>query len=169
MAKKLFSYVSTSGQDRATWEAVCPVGEFRVLPPSRLPPILASGLAAKTDSVLVVASGNPGGTALWMVNVHRVDGRAGAIDQEPLGIVFHGPSPALSGCLLHHGTWSGRTVAPPPEFWSALTASGIGNCYPFSELPSKPAGPISDLNVPSQHGAFGALADRLKDCLVSGR
>lgn len=165
MSRK-YTYIGTSGQERAGWEAFCPVGQFRVVAPSELPPIIPSGLLAKADSVLAVASGDPNGLAVWMLNVHRVDQKAGAIDQEPLAFIFYGNTPALSGCLLHHGSWSGRTTAPAREFWDAVGASGVGNCYPFSELPVQPTGYISDLAVPSQHGAFTALVTRLKDCLV---
>lgn len=167
MGKKI-SYFDTSMEDRSVWEELCPPGEYRVLPPSYLPPIISSGLLAKADSVLVVASGCPQGTILFMANVHRVEEEEGSIDQQPFGIVFHGTSPAQSGCLLHHGKWDGRTMSPPQDFWDALAASGIGNCYPFSGKPSQMAGPISDLNVPSQHAAFGALVTRLKGSLTSG-
>jgi hypothetical protein len=161
MGKK-YSYFDTSAQDRADWERLCPPGEYRVLPPSALSGLLPGGLLAKGDSVLVIASGCPQGTITWMANVHRVDQKASGIDQEPFGVVFHGNSPAASGCLVHHGSWSGRTSQVPAKFWDAVAASGIGNCYPFSGLPSKPAGPITDLNVPSQHGAFAALVEELK-------
>jgi hypothetical protein len=49
-----------------------------------------------------------------------------------------------------------------------VAASGIGGCYPFGELPAKPAGPISELVVPSQHAAFAELVVRLKGCVASG-
>jgi hypothetical protein len=165
---KQYSYFTTSGHYRAAWEKLCPPGEYRVLPPSALSGLLPGGLLAKGDSVLMLASGSPQGTVVWMANVHRVDARASGIDQEPFGIVFHGDTPAMSGCLLHHGDWPDRTMPAPPQFWDALSASGIGNCYPFSGLPSTLSGPITDLNVPSQHGAFGALVEQLKGSLVSG-
>jgi hypothetical protein len=75
---------------------------------------------------------------------------------------------ALFGCIIHHGKWPNRTASPPPEFWQALAASGLGNRYPFSELPLKAACPISELAVQSQHDAFKALDERLKNCFTSG-
>src|SRR4051812_23442312 len=116
MAKK-WSFIPTSGQSREELERICPAGEYRVLPPSGLPGVVPSGLLAKGDSVLGVSSGSSQGTTLVMVNVHRVDGRAAAIDQEPFGTVFNGATAAASGCVLPHGGWSGRTTAPPQEFW----------------------------------------------------
>jgi hypothetical protein len=165
---KEWSYISTSGIDRAACERLCPVGEYRVVGRDAIPPFIASGHRAKADSALIVASGSPDGVMMFMVNVHRVDRKAVAIDQDPFAIVFNGPTPALSGCSIHHGDWLGRTTTPPPQFWTALAESGIGNCYPFSELPSKPAGPISELAVQSHHDAFKVLNARLKDCFTSG-
>src|SRR5262245_44393601 len=153
------SYFDTSSRDRATWEGLCPPGEFRVVQPTSLPGLQPGGLLAKADSGLMVASGTPQGTVVWMAYVHRVDHEASGIDQEPFGIVFHGDTPAQSGVLVHHGSGVERTMPAPPQFWEALAASGIGNCYPFSGLPTATAGPISEPNVPSQHGAFGTLVD----------
>jgi len=113
----------------------------------------------------MVASGSPEGQIVFMANIHRVDSGDQAIDQEPFGIVFHANTPAPSGVLLHHGRWEGRTTQPPEEFWRTLQSSGIGNCYPLRELPGRKAGPITDLNVPSQHEAFAALVSRLKESL----
>jgi hypothetical protein len=164
-----YSYFNTTAQDRETWEKLCPPNEFRRQPPSALSGLLPGGLLAKADSVFMLASGSPQGTIVWMANVHRVDQKASGVDQEPFGIVFHGPTPALSGVLIHHGNWPGRTELPtPPEFWPAVAASGVGNCLPLAEAPSKPAGLISELNVQSQHDAFGALLQQLKGSLTSG-
>jgi hypothetical protein len=164
-----YSYFNTSAQDRETWEKLCPTNEFRRLPPSELSGLLPAGLLAKADSVFMVASGSPQGSVVWMANVHRVDQKASGVDQEPFGIVFHGLTAAQSGVLIHHGNWPGRTESPtPPEFWPAVAASGIGNCFPLAQVPDKSAGPISELNVQSQHDAFGALLQQLKGSLTSG-
>src|SRR4051794_24205478 len=107
MGKK-FTYFDTSIQDREAWEKLCPPDEYRVVPPSALSGLLPVGLLAKADSVFMVASGSPQGTIVWMANVHRVDAKASGIDQEPFGVVFHGNTPAVSGCLVHHGDWANR-------------------------------------------------------------
>ena len=160
-----YTWFDTSQESRGAWEALCPPGEFRVINPNSVPPIIPKGLSERADSVLMVASGSPDGQILIMANIHRVDSGDQAIDQEPFGIVFHANSAAPSGVLLHHGKWKDRTTRPPEEFWRTLQSSGIGNCYPFSQLPHKKAGPITDLSVPSQHGAFAALVSRLKESL----
>ncbi len=165
---KEWSYINTSGIERAACERICPIGEYRVVDRAAIPEFIASGLRVKADSALIVASGSPDGTMMFMVNINRVDRKAVAIDQEPFAIVFNGNAPALSGCIIHHGDWRGRTTMPPPEFWTALAASGLGNRYPYSELPSKVAGLITELAIQSHHDAFKALDAQLKDCFTSG-
>ncbi len=160
-----YTWFDTSQESRGTWEALCPPGEYRVIHPNSVPPLIPRALTAKADSVLMVASGSPEGQIVFMANINRVDSGDQTIDQEPFGIVFHTNTPAPSGILLHHGKWEGRTTQPPAEFWRALQLSGIGNCYPFRDLPKGSAGPITDLTIPSHHKAFGALVSRLKESL----
>ena len=82
-----------------------------LVPPNSIPPIIPRELLAKADNVLVVASGSPQGTILYMANNQRVDSGAEAIDQEPFGIVFHGSAPGSGGCLVHHGSCkASRTI-----------------------------------------------------------
>jgi hypothetical protein len=165
---KEWSYINTSGINRAACEAICPVGEYRVVDQGGIPSFIPEDLRRKADGALIVASGSLSGNMMFMVNIHRVDQKVSAIDQEPFAIVFNGPTSALSGCIIHHGDWGNRTVSPPQEFWSALAASGLGNCYPFSELPPNASGPIGELAVQSQHDAFKALNVRLKNCFTTG-
>jgi hypothetical protein len=164
---KTFTWFDTSQEDRSEWQKLCPAGEYRIVSPNSVPAVIPRGLLNKADSVLVVASGSAEGQILYMVNIHRADTRALAIDQEPFGIIFHGNSPASAGCLLHHGNWQDRTTKPPPQFWIALHSSSIGLCLPLVTLPNTPAGPITQLNNPSQHDAFTALVAKMKEGLES--
>ncbi|MEC4686192.1 MAG: hypothetical protein VST71_10730 [Nitrospirota bacterium] len=157
------SWFNTSNEQREYWERLCPPNEYRILSPSSFFTVIPDQLIKKAESIFLVSSGSPQGQILYMANIHRVDSSACAIDQEPFGIVFNGSSPSLQGCLLHHGKWNNRSVEPPQEFWTALNSCGIGNCYPFSEVPSTIAGHVSDLKVKSQHDAFSALVDKLKN------
>jgi hypothetical protein len=97
-----------------------------------------------------------------MVNFNRVHGTE--IDQQPFGFIFLSGSPPQSGGFLHHGNWSGRTKPTSPQFQQAIEASGIGHCQPFNGLPSKPSGPISELES-SYQAAFKKLAASLSGCL----
>jgi hypothetical protein len=102
-----------------------------------------------------------------MVNGNRVEQPSrrepsGAIDQQPFGIAFTGDSPVVSGCLIQHGNWSGRTTPPPSGFGPHVQASGIGNIYPLLEMPSTPSASIHDLTVGSQQAAFEVLVDQIE-------
>jgi hypothetical protein len=161
MGKKV-SWFDTSEQQRVDWEALCPVNEFRVIRPDQVPTIVPFDLVRKADSVLLVASGSASGTVFYMANVNRVEAGVLAVDQQPFALAFVGSAPTVSGCLIHHGRWDDRTTNPPEAFWRALTASGLGNCTPFSELPGKHAGSISELRVTSHSRAFEISIGKLK-------
>lgn len=66
-------------------------------------------LLERSDSIFIMASGTNAGTAYYMLNLNRVDFRAGAVDQQPFGIAFLGDIPAPSGVFVQHGNWGGRT------------------------------------------------------------
>jgi hypothetical protein len=157
--KEKFTCLSTSGQEFAAWNGLCPQETFSVRRPSELPAYFSSGLLPKIDSVVLVHSGS-----LFMVLFNRVHRQE--IDQQPFAFIFPSGSPALSGGFLDHGNWSGRTMEMTREFAQAIVTSGIGNCWPFSGLPEKPTGHVSELN-PTFHAAFQHLASYVSGCLNS--
>jgi len=122
---------------------LCPPGEYRIIKPSLLSSYFAEPLIAKSDSFLIVASGIPDGVVYYMVNINRLDGDE--IDQQPFGFVVSGTHHVPpSGCYIHHGEWEGRTTKAPSGFFDYVTMSGVGNCYPISELPTKPSGRLDE-------------------------
>lgn len=163
MAKKKYDWFDISKQQREEWEALCPVNEFRVIKPLDLPSILPRALTDKFNSVLIMASGSIDNTVVYyMANGNRVDSSAGQIDQQPFGLAFVGPDPIPSGSLVQHGDWEDRSTTPPDEFWQYVSASGLGNIYPISELPPSDSGELSDLTVQSQQHAFNDLVAQLR-------
>ncbi|MBN1190985.1 MAG: hypothetical protein JXA46_14615 [Dehalococcoidales bacterium] len=141
---------------------LCPSDEYRVIKPNELTGIIPDGLIQKADNILIMASGTATGTVIYMANINRVDEKDKAIDQEPFGLAFLSDDTTTSGCLIHHGNWDARTTRPPEEFWGNIAASGIGNCYPISEIPKNPSGSISELNISSKEGAFQAVCSKLR-------
>jgi len=87
-----------------------------------------------------------------MVNLHRMDENAGALDQQPLAIAEHNGK-LISG-FVQHGNWDGRTVQPAGDFAAAIEGSGILNYYPFVGMPQKESGDIRELEPHSQREAF---------------
>lgn len=162
-----YDWFNIDSQNRAEWDALCPPGQYRVIKPENLPGPLPSALTDKFDSLLVLASGATDGTTYFMLNGNRVEHPSnkqpsGAIDQQPFGIAFLGSSSIGSGCLVQHGNWSGRTTTPPSDFWDHVQASGIGQVYPISELPSSPSGRLEDLRVSSQKEAFNTCVIQIR-------
>src|SRR6266516_5460580 len=139
MAMEL-NWFQVSEQDAAEYRKLCPPDEYRVLKPDQLPGPLPTDLTNKYDSVVMIASGLSGGNICYMINGHRVDKKDTAIDQMPFGFIDISGQGASSGCLIQHGNWQERTSNPPPDFWVHMQASGLGSCYPISQLPAQPTG-----------------------------
>ncbi len=157
-----FDWFDISDQKRSDWAMLCEPGCYKTIERSGLPDILPEALKEKLDSALIMASGTLTGTVYYVVNANRVDYKDGAIDQQPFGLAFVGDDPIGSGCLVQHGTWSGRTTEPPEEFWQVIEESGIGHRFPLPELPEKPYGKIEELKKPSHNAAFSTVVNRLK-------
>jgi hypothetical protein len=140
--------------------------QYAVIEPAKVQELMPSfpvELLDKSDSVLIVASGDPGRIAYYMVNINRVDRKDSAIDQNPLGVAFIGDESLPSGCFVQHGEWEGRSCTPPTDFWDYIEESGLGRCYPISELPPNRSGPINDLDIESQEQAFQVVIARMKE------
>jgi hypothetical protein len=158
-----YDYFNTENIKKEDVIATCPVNEYRVIPPQQLPFPFPQKLLRKCDSVFVTVSGGPNDVAYAMFNFNRVDGIA--VDQMPFMVGFIGEDPTVSGSLVQHGNWPGRTTYPGQGFLDNLTASGIGNCYPISELPTTTSGSIYDLKPSSQEGAWSAAIRRIEPFL----
>lgn len=78
-----------------------------------------------------------------------------------------GSNPLTSGVLTQHGDWAGRTTTPEEAFWTHISSSGIGDCYPISELPDKPSGSLNELTIESQKGALTDLVKELRRSMRS--
>jgi hypothetical protein len=156
-----FDWFEMSEEDANAYRELCPPNQFRVLPPAKLPGPLPDELTRKYDSVVLLASGTSSGSVYYMLNGHRVDQRPKEIDQMPFGFVHTSGQAPSSGCLIQHGNWPERTTTAPPDFWTHVDASGLGSCFPISELPTQPSGTTSELKVQSQLDAFNALVAKL--------
>ena len=133
---------------------VCPDAWYAVIRQEDIPSAFSPALQGKCDHAIVMVSGDVTGTSAVLVcNAQRVDSRASAIDQEPFGIAISGDDAAPSGLFLHHGGWEGRTESKLDQhFWRCVEASGIGDIFPFQELPPDSSGPLDDLRPTSHDG-----------------
>ena len=162
-----YDWFDISNEDRQKWEGICPPGEYRVYSGSAifgvLNGLLPVALIGKYNSIFIAGSATLNGNVYFMANGNRVDSSASAIDQMPFGLAFVGNSASGSGCLIQHGDWAKRSTPQPQGFWDQIKSSGTASFYPLSELPTEPAGKLSDLKVDSQNIAFGKLVEVLKD------
>jgi len=160
-----YDWFDISKEDLSKWEGICPPNEFRVISGSSmqsLSTILPPELTNKYHSVVIAGSAVAGGTVYYMANGNRIDASGSAIDQMPFGIAFVGQNASGSACLIQHGDYENRTTYPPDDFWTHVKQSGISNYYHLQELPLKPAGKLSELNVKSQHDAFEILRSQIE-------
>ena len=161
--RQRYNWFNIQNENRAKWEELCPVGEYRILPSNVLSGILPEALINQFGSMFIMASGTASGSVYYMANGNRVDFPDNAVDQMPFGLAFVGDSPIASGCIIQHGDWVNRTIYPPDEFWQQVAASRISNFYPLSESPAKASGKITNLKIDSQEHAFRNIVDALKE------
>jgi hypothetical protein len=137
---------------------------FKVIPQEQIPGVFPPSFRAKMDHAVVMGSGNPSGRVYLVLNAHRVDLKASAIDQEPFGLVFDNGDPSDSGVFIHHGGWAGRTESGVPhEFWRYVATSGIGNYYPPPSLQPGSSGSLHDLEQKGNLNAFNQTLKMLLD------
>ncbi len=162
-----YNWFNVSNEDRKKWEGICQPRDYQIISGNEIPYILNSvlpeALTRKYDSVLIAGSATPDGKVYFMANGNRIDVRGSAVDQMPFGLVFIGNMASGSACLIQHGNWENRSIAPPEDFWAHISGSGIASYFPLSELPCAPSGKLADLKSNSQHAAFGKLVEVLKD------
>jgi hypothetical protein len=161
-SRQKYNWFNVQNEQRAKWESLCPVGEYRILPSSVLAGVLPNELINQYANVFIMASGTSSGNVYYMANGNRLDQKDGAIDQMPFGFGFVGNDPIASGTLIQHGNWDERSTYPPKEFWLQVESSGFSNYFPSTEMPAKPSGKITDLKIASQEYAFRTIVNALK-------
>lgn len=150
---------------------LCPDFEYRVFPLQDDLPGISTGLSNKCTTVMIAASGDSSGRVFYMANLLRPDpkDRKGpAIDQMPFGFVFDSSSPLLSGALVQHGEWDGRTSYPPASAWTNIVNGDYEAYASLSLVPTASAGPISALEGGSHVGAFTTLIEKLSQLAKDG-
>lgn len=116
--------------------------------------LLPQSLLAKANSILLLASGS-GNRSFFVANINRVDTRASAIDQQPYIVEFDHDALSAHGGFINHGNWPGRTTTQSQDFFNHVAASGTGAYYPLPEMPTIASGSLDDLQISSQHAAYG--------------
>ena len=156
---------STLGKEQMQiYRELCPDNEYRVFKMDFELPGVSKGLTEQCPVVLMASSGDANGRVFFMANLHRPDPRdpkGKAIDQMPFGFVFDNESPMLSGALIQHGNWDGRTTYPATSAWCDVVAGVFDKYVDLDVVPLLSAGSIYDLDNASQHGAFSTLVDGL--------
>ena len=143
------------------WEELCPPGHYRIIAAHQLPPPIPQALKMKCNSALIIVSGEVESSTVWdMANLYRYDEKQNAVDQEPFGYVVQSGEFFPSGCLVHHGDWTGRTIDLPAEIDSVYSTQI--NDILLTQLPNS-SGSICELSSDSSNiMAFTTLVSELK-------
>lgn len=163
-SSKKYNYFDIREESIKKLRELCPLNEFRKLQPDELKSLnlLPKALVDKYDSIFLLSSGSNNSEAYYMLNGNRVDYNDNAIDQMPFGVVCSGSNPITNGVLIQHGDWEDRTHNPTEDFWTHISESGIGSCYPLQEMPEEDSGSLNQLKIKSQQDAFSDLVEKLK-------
>ena len=148
-------------QEYEKWRGLCLEGHWKRVPASDLEGMLPQPLLEKTNTVLILSSGTPKASA-YVTNLYRVDQKDGSIDQEPYVVTFDHSASQAQGYFVHHGEWPGRSLRPDPDFFNAVSASGIHIHYPYASIPSGSSGPMSDVHAHEEAGAFWETMKKLR-------
>ena len=162
MARNVPSWISLSGLQQAELAAVVSSGSgWQLLSKESLPGVFRDSFKAKTDSCIMIVSGSSSSATVLVFNALRVDAKAGAIDQEPFAVALSGSTAPVSGVFVHHGSWASRSFDPGEPFWSAVSASGVGNYFLANPPSGATSGPLSSLPFGSR-GAFESAVSALR-------
>jgi hypothetical protein len=163
MARSRFSFspkLDTSGESLAAWQAICPLGEFKILPSGSLPPFVPKDLRAKAVDSLLMGSGSVDGYAYYVINLLRPD--APVVDQEPFCLWFSGSVPAPHGCLMHHGSYEERSLKVPAAFFPAVKTTGIVPFLGDLRIPIARSGSLAALSGSTHAKAFDLIVTEVK-------
>lgn len=146
------------------YRGLCPDYEYRVLPINEDLPGISSGLTEKCPLMIIASSGDSSGRVFYMANLLRPDpqdAKGPAIDQMPFGFIFDTKSHLLSGALIQHGNWDGRTSHPPTSAWVDIINGDYESYANLSLVPTASSGSIYDLEGKSHPEAFTKLINKL--------
>jgi len=115
------SWINLTTGQREEFERRLPAIGWRIVRGSEFPSAIPESLRGKIHSALVFGQTTVMGRTYLILNAKRVDGRAGAIDSQPLGLIVHATGGGASAVLMHLG----RLESTPAQFWEEVLRSGI--------------------------------------------
>lgn len=146
---------------------VLPSG-YRVVSAASLPSAFPRSFREKIDSAVLIAQPTSTGGIYMAFNNLRIDVNDRTVDQHPFGFFIHTTGIASVGVFVHHGNWIGRTVQPPPELWTRIANSGIGDYFYSFPPAGKLSGPLADLPTDHRQAFDAAILYLRKSTAIFG-
>jgi hypothetical protein len=124
------------------WRAYCPNFEYRMVTKEQFPPFLPTGLSAKFNCAMVVASGSETNQT-FVFQGYRVDGLE--IDEHQYIVSYDFAENKSYAGLVEHADYTGRTTVIPAPMQLSMSLSGINVNYQFPTKPPNISGSIQEL------------------------
>lgn len=124
------------------WQKYCPNLQYRIVQQKDFPSFLPSGLRAKFNCGMVVASGSKTNQT-FVFQGYRVDGIE--IDEHQYIVSYDLPNSKSYAGFVDHANYDNRTTTMPPEMQLSMSLSGINVDFQFPTKPPAPSGSIEDL------------------------
>jgi len=166
-----FDWCPLSNEQMEFYRNLCPPNQFCILKTGKPLPGISSRLTSKCASTIFLASsGDADGKIYYLANLIRTDlndPNGFAVDQMPFGFVIDTSMQALSGVLVQHGNWEGRTNYPPPAEWENVLSERLDTFKELTILPKADSGNISQLDCPTQKYAFSVIINKLSTVFLN--
>ena len=155
------SWIELTPEQRSELNVCVSPKRWRVVRPDDLPSVFPLRFRSKIDSALVIAEETSTGGTYLAYSANRFDLKDRAIDIELFGLIVGSTGADAFGVFIHHGSWEGRTVRPPTEFWEEVRRSGFGDRYLVSPPNGLYEGSVDEL--PQGHrGGFDTLIHEIR-------
>lgn len=134
-----------SGYNREQWRNYIPLNHYSHKKVNELPEFIRNnGLTSKFNSALVVASGSTIYDFYGVIG-YRPDEENTVVDEHAYVYFIEKASGEVTGGILHHAQYAGRTTAIPAHIQEALSLSGVTADISFPRMPTSPEGDLDDL------------------------
>jgi hypothetical protein len=143
------TYFSLSSTQRDELRSFLSRGDgFFHIAAKEIPSIVPGELARKWDSAAVVVSGSTTSNGAMALVGHRVDIKAGMLDQDPFVIAVSASIPQGSGVLIHHASYVSRSIELPRAYTDALGSSGLTDYFKRNPPFGPSSGSLSQVPEP---------------------
>lgn len=156
------SYVSLAAEQQAELNSFLSRGDgFFLVRHQDLPSVVTASLRPKWDSAMAIVSGSNTSNGALVVIGHRIDDKAGMMDQHPFAVAVSSSNAGASGVFVDHMSSTSRSIALPSGFTAAFASSGMSNYYYGNPPFAVSSGSLEQLPEPAKE-ALGIVVKLIR-------